>query len=335
MINRIIYLGYYFSRTSKEHFYRNFNYVKKKNHISSLTLYKDVLFSSLKYNVSFMDYFKLRFFDKTKQERSEYAGAGFMYKYQLLMNPRGHREVLENKVKFLNHFKDFSGRTWATMDMLQGNKELIQTFLNDERGKVVLKNSRGQAGKEVVVFDTKGISAEELISTMEKNKFDLIEKYVVQHDALMQIAPRGLNTARIITQLHNGKVDIIGTSLRLSVLLNIDNISAGNFAVPVDTETGVVNDAGIYVDVTKEDVLKHPLTGFDLIGFKVPFWKECIETVTKAALLTPENKSIGWDVAITNNGPLLIEGNHNWNNDLWQMPLRRGLKKILLQYMHN
>ncbi|MFT3705711.1 MAG: sugar-transfer associated ATP-grasp domain-containing protein [Agriterribacter sp.] len=335
MINRIIYLGYYFQTTSKEKFYRNFKYVKEKNHISSVGLYKDILFSSLKYNVSFMDYFKLRFFDKTKKERAEYAGAGFMYKYQLLMNPRGHRDVLENKVKFLNHFKDFSGRTWATIDKLESDPALVQQFLDDERGKVVLKNSHGQAGKEVIVFETKGVSKEQLLDVMKKNHFDLIERFVVQHDDLMKIAPRGLNTARIITQYHDGKVDIIGTSLRLSVLMNIDNISAGNFAVPVDPETGVVTDSGIYVDVTKEDVFTHPLTGFELIGFKVPFWKECREIVTKAALLTPENKSIGWDVAITNDGPLLIEGNHNWNNDLWQMPLRRGLKKVLLQYMHN
>ncbi|MCC6289117.1 MAG: hexapeptide transferase [Chitinophagaceae bacterium] len=335
MINRIIYLGYYFLKTPKKQFYKNFNFVKEKKKISSFSLYKDVLFSSLKYNISLMDYFKLRFFDKTKQERSEYAGAGFMYKYQLDMNPKESRDILENKVKFLEYFKDFAGRKWATIEMLESNKNLAADFLKSEQGKIVLKNSKGQAGKEVAVVDTKNMNVDDLFALMKKNNFDLIESFVVQHDELMKIAPRGLNTARIITQYHNNKIIIIGTSLRLSVHLNIDNISAGNFAVPVDPETGIVTDPGIYTDVTKEDVYKHPLTGIDIIGFKVPFWKECIETTTKAALLTPQNRSIGWDVAITNAGPLLIEGNHNWNNDLWQMPVRKGLKKILLQFVEN
>ena len=45
------------------------------------------------------------------------------------------------------------------------------------------------------------------------------------------------------------------------------------------------------------------------------------------------NKSIGWDVAITEQGPSFIEGNHNWCKILWQVPRDKGLKNILMPYL--
>lgn len=333
MINKIVYLGYYILNTPKSQFFKDFNYVKKKKKISALSLYTEVLFSSFRYNISLMDYFKLRFFDKTKQQRTEYAGMGFMYEYQLKMNPKAHRDVLENKVKFLERFKEFSGRKWATLNMLNDDNTLLQNFINNEHKKVVLKYSKGQAGQEVKVISTEGISPTDLLTLMKSQNFDLIETFVVQHDELMRIAPRGLNTVRIVTQLSGNNVIIIGTSLRLSIYENVDNMRAGNIALPLDPETGITTDAGVYADISKDDVKIHPLTGLNLIGFQVPFWKECREMITKAALITPENKSIGWDVAITNKGPLLIEGNHNWSHELWQLPVRKGQKQVLLQFM--
>lgn len=49
--------------------------------------------------------------------------------------------------------------------------------------------------------------------------------------------------------------------------------------------------------------------------------------VMKVAMLTPGNRSIGWDVAITNKGPVLIGRNHNWNL-LSMLPDKKGIKKF-------
>jgi molybdopterin biosynthesis enzyme MoaB len=110
-------------------------------------------------------------------------------------------------------------------------------------------------------------------------------------------------------------------------------MAAGNLAAPVDLDTGVVVGPGVYNDISKNDEAIHPVTGKTIVGFAIPFWQETMQMVVKAAMLTPENRSVGWDVAITSVGPELIEGNHNWCKLLWQLPVKKGLKPMLKKYL--
>jgi hypothetical protein len=160
-----------------------------------------------------------------------------------------------------------------------------------------------------------------------------VEDFVQQHDELNKLSPSGLNTVRIITQLDaKNEVDILGARLRITINSSIDNLAAGNIAAPINMETGKVEGSGVYSDITKKEERIHPITGIQIIGFQIPFWKESLQMVKDAALLHPENRSIGWDVAITNNGPELIEGNHDWCKLLWQLPVKKGLKPILKRH---
>jgi hypothetical protein len=330
-----MYFGYYILKTPRKQFYKYFSFVKKEKHLSSFSLYKDIIFSSFKYNISIIDYFKLRFINKTSRERKEYVGVGFMYEYQLKMNPKGYRELLENKIKFLGHFGELAGRQWATFEMLQQDSALLQRFLEDEKGKVVVKYSRGQCGQQVRVIETGNIAGRDLLDLMVRNKFDLIETFVVQHDDLMRIAPRGLNTIRMVTQfISESDIQIVGAGLRLSIYESVDNMGAGNIVLPLDLRSGITTDSASYADITKQDVKTHPLTGLDLVGFRVPHWEACKDLAIEAARLTPENKSVGWDIAVTKTGPVLIEGNHDWGHESLQVPLRKGIKKKLLQFIH-
>jgi hypothetical protein len=52
-----------------------------------------------------------------------------------------------------------------------------------------------------------------------------------------------------------------------------------------------------------------------------------------AALHNTKNRSIGWDIAITDDGPDLIEGNHNWDKVIWQRSVKKGLKPLIEPYL--
>jgi hypothetical protein len=332
-IKRIIYFTYYMKELDRAKFKKFLHAAKSNSHKAVILILFDVIYSSLRYNISILDYFYFRFYNLGKEERSKWAGTGYMYEYQLLMNPKGAREILENKIKFLNYFTAFVKRGFADIGQLLTNSSLLSRMLGNPSGKLVLKGSRGQVGNEVEVVRCQDYTPDTLLETMKVKGYDLIEDYVMQHPALMELSPSGLNTVRIFTQLTLNKVVILGARLRVSVNSPVDNMAAGNLAAPIDIGTGIVNGPGVYSDITKTDDYFHPVTKRSIVNFQIPFWEEVLETVNKAAFLCPNNKSVGWDIAITESGPELIEGNHNWCKLLWQLPVKQGLKKELLKYL--
>jgi hypothetical protein len=334
VVERLLYLSYYVMRTPASEFSKLIRFVTKEKGISTVPLYTDILYSSIRYNISFMDYFSFRFYNIGKKEREEYIGSGAMYEFQLKMNPKKFRHVLHDKIAFLQKFDDCSGRNWVTIETLKKDPQKTTQFLSSPSGKAVVKYSKGQSGKQVEILDTRSLNTVSLIQKMEAGNFDLLEEYIVQHDDLMRLSPSAVNTVRIVTQLHKGELIIVTARLRISVNSPVDNASVGNIVVPLDALTGVVTGPGIYADITKPDAFTHPVTGVDFIGFRVPFWEACVELVKKAAWRIPENRSIGWDIAVTKNKPVLIEGNHNWHYLVLQMPEKKGYKKKLLQYLN-
>lgn len=328
----LIYLIYYLKHLNKEKFWLFLNYASGGNKWKKASMIFDSLYSVFRYNISILEYFQFKFYEKDKKERNIWAGTGYMYEYQKLMNPRSSRNILENKILFLTHYKKYIHRKFADIDNLNENN--LNKIFSNTSGKAVLKNSLGQVGAEVEIINHKDYNLPSLVHYMKSKNYDIIEEYVLQHPDLMKLSSSGLNTVRIITQLNvNNQVDIIGARLRISVNSQIDNMAAGNLAAPVSLKTGKINGPAVYSDITKDDVIYHPVTGTQITGFQIPFWNEVIELTKKAALHRPENRSIGWDVAITSEGPELIEGNHNWCKLLWQLPVHKGLKPVLEKYM--
>lgn len=332
-IKRSIYFFYYIKETDYRQLLKFIKYVRYSTGKARLIIVFDIIQSVFKYNISIKDYFSFRYYERTDEERRKWAGSGFMYEYQLVMNPLKSRELLENKISFLNHFRQYVRRKFCTLVEVCAEEEIIKDILLNKSGKAVLKGSHGQIGAEVEVINCRDFCPETLRNYMIRKKYNLVEEYVVQHDSLMRLSPSGLNTIRVFTQLHSERVEFLGARLRVTVNSQVDNMAAGNPASPVDIETGIVCGPGVFSDITKEDVYFHPVTGEKIVGFQIPYWKEVKDLAVKAALLTPENRSVGWDIAITNSGPELIEGNHNWCKSLWQLPVKRGLKAELENYL--
>lgn len=332
-MKRLLYLGYYFKELDNSKLSKFLDHVKSLTGKSSATIWKDVIFSSLRYNISILDYFYFKFYELNNQQRETFAGTGYMYEYQLKMNPKRHRDVLENKILFLSAYKDFVIRDWASIDIIEEDAYRLEKLINNSSGRLVAKGSKGQVGAEVKILKSKDYTPKSLLEYMKKNNFDLLEEYVVQHPHIMALSPSGLNTIRLFTQIDNGKVIYLGARLRITINSEVDNMAAGNPAACIDIKTGIVQSAAVFSDITTNEIEKHPVTGVDILGFKVPFWNEIIEMMEKAAFLAPENKSVGWDIAISERGPELIEGNHNWCKLLWQLPAKRGMKQEIEKYL--
>jgi len=329
-MKNIIYFFYYIKITNWKRLFFDVNYVINNKKKSRFALLIDIIKCTFKYGSAFNEYFYYSFYEKSVSQRKEYASMGFMYEYQKKCNPPSQREILANKILFFEKYKDYIGRNW--LKIFESDLTHISAFLEGKE-KIVLKGSKGGGGKNVLIVFLDNMSVENLAQEAKKLNLDILEEFVYQHPDMNRLAPNSLNTIRVITQYTpNKKVDIVGATLRMGIDKNTDNLSSGGLACGVNISTGKIDTDGISFDIGKTNLAQHPISGITFIGFQIPYWKEILNLCKKIAFNNSENTSVGWDIAIKKEGPIVIEGNHDWGARVWQMPYNRGFKYKLLKY---
>lgn len=332
-ITRTKYFLYYLKELDYKQFSKFLNYTAVLTGKSKFSILLDMIKSCYKYNIGIMDYFIFRFFEKNDVERSQWVGTGYKYEFDLKTNPKETRSILENKLEFYDAYKDFIFHPFCKLEDIKNKTDKAKAVLENKTGKMVLKDSLGQCGHDVEIVKTTDYTLDKLVSYMESKGYNMAEAFIQQHDEINNISTTGLNTVRMFTMINNqGGVDFIGARLRISVNSHVDNLASGNIACPIDIKTGKINGPGIYSDITKKDETHHPITNVPLVGFQIPMWDKVVELTEKIALAHPQNRGVGWDIAITNDGIDFIEGNHNWCKFLWQLPVKKGMKEVLERY---
>lgn len=170
----------------------------------------------------------------------------------------------------------------------------------------------------------------------------LLQEKIEQHSFLNELAPYTTNTIRVVTLLdRNNKVNILFTILRLGRRGNMaDNWDRGGVSVAIDQATGTLGSGVLKPKYGGQWLEVHPDSQQRFTGQTLPFWSEVIELCTKAARFSPHVRSIGWDVALTPQGPVLIEGNPDWDlamvqvhtHGLLQPDVRQKLAEFGLQF---
>ena len=332
-MKRILYLAYYLRNTNWDRYEKFLNYAVKTSGKNKIGLALDSFLSGFLYNVSPVEYFLFHFYELPTEQRKSWAGTGFMFEYQRKMNPLKYRGILDDKRKFAKEYRHLMRHLVVDDEDLK-NQNIEKQLIENSGGKLVFKPFDGKCGVGIRIDKAEDWKNKSLATYLENSEFGLIEEFIVQHDELNRLSPAGVNTIRIITQLdHQDDVVILGARLRITVNSFVDNLAAGNIAAEIDLESGKVTRAAVYSDITKAPESNHPITKVEIIGFQIPFWQECLQLAREAAMLHSENRSIGWDIVVTNDGPGLIEGNHDWCKLLWQLPVEHGLKSTLLQYV--
>jgi len=167
----------------------------------------------------------------------------------------------------------------------------------------------------------------------------LIQEFVRPHPKLRSIMPGpGLGTFRIVTFLMcEQSVEIPFAVVKIpvgdSVTDNFDGGYSGNWVCPVDVGTGRLGDAvgkqaSVRVFATIE---RRPDTGAAFREMIVPRWEDVRATVIKAALAFSDLRTVGWDVAVTDNGVSILEANWDWGENLIEVAHNRGLRHELTE----
>ena len=171
-----------------------------------------------------------------------------------------------------------------------------------------------------------GAKVLEHVAELSKREAYLVQPALTNHAALRALSSNALSTVRLLTcRDKQGGFEVTNASFRMSANPRsaVDNIHAGGIATPVDLATGRLgpaSDLGLGPKFAWYD--QHPLTGAAVTGRILPFWAETMALAIRAHTTFAEWTVIGWDIAILDEGPRLIEGNKGPDVDLIQRPLR-------------
>jgi hypothetical protein len=142
----------------------------------------------------------------------------------------------------------------------------------------------------------------------------LLQERVQQHAELDRLFPHALNTMRIVTFNIDGKIQVFNAAMRIGTgKSNVDNWGIGGIAVAIDLDTGKLRRHGFFKPKYGRLVQEHPDTKVNFDGFQIPFFRESLEMVSNMHAYLYGLHSIGWDVAVSPTGPVLIEGNEDWD----------------------
>jgi hypothetical protein len=118
---------------------------------------------------------------------------------------------------------------------------------------------------------------------------------------------------RIVTASNEAdQGEIIGAAFRVASNAGsiIDNFHAGGLAAAVDLDSGRLGratDMGIGVNSAWHQ--RHPVTGAVIEGRILPLWPQIVRLAETAHSLLADRIVLGWDIAILEDGPCLIEAN--------------------------
>jgi len=342
-MDKILYFGYVvltsIKHRSKLIAYSRF-YSAKYQHIPLYFVIQAFMYY-LKFSMHPLDYFYFNVYENPDFNPSEYASTLFMYRFHRKLNNKRYNKYFLNKILFHQRFESLMGHKY--LDLRKANlRELRDWILNRNPELLIIKEMKSVGGFGVKRVNV-GISGEDVfiddIPLVEKlvflKQFDLMEEFVCQHELINILNPSCLNTIRVVTVLdREDQVNIIGAVLRLGVSNDIDNFHSGGIAVRINLETGYLEGKGFRLAPSEQEYYEaHPVTQIKFDGYKLPHWGLLIETVIKACMVIPEVRTVGWDVAITQNGVSLIEGNNDWDKIIIEKALKSGIRKVLEKYL--
>lgn len=147
------------------------------------------------------------------------------------------------------------------------------------------------------------------------------QEVIDQHPKMAELNPSSVNTLRIDTyRIDRGEASVVSAYARMGGNRSCtDNVSGGGCFVGVDLGTGTLMRKGFVVPEHGPSILeRHPGTGVIFDGFEIPFFSETLLVAKRAAELTPL-ATVGWDLAIGPDGPILIEGNAPYQAEVSEM----------------
>lgn len=290
------------------------NKIASQSHRNSLSLMTDFLYCHIRYGCLPRQYLIGNFWNKSENDRKDILTYRRIVKLFDRLNKKEDIHILENKAHFNAYFSNLIHRDWILSS--ESSPDSIKEFFL-VHNKVLIKPLKEQEGNGIYKQDVSSVKNLDEVSRCLAAQDMMIEEILVPHPKMV-LGNTSVNTIRVHTLLDShGKAHILSCILRAGVGDSVvDNYCCGGVIYPVDVEYGFVDGSG--KSKAGDRNIVHPRTNINMIGYQIPNWKILCRDIKSAAERLPSLRFIGWDVAITDYGIALIEGNHNPDYELFE-----------------
>lgn len=264
----------------------------------------DMIIVGIKYQAGYYDYQEFEFYNLNRNQRKTYLTRGKNNQIIKKFNDKSKFYLIDNKFEFYKGYKEFIKRDWILID--GKNFDEFEKFLETNKTAIV-KPVDGEGGKGVAKIECKNLDEnKKTYEDLVKNKQNIVEQCIKQHKELNELYESSVNSLRMFTFYKEGTVYFLQAILKIGNGGIVDNFSSGGMYAYVDENGYVYTEA---IDRADNIFPEHPISKHKIVGFKVPMFEGAVDLVKEAAKVIPEVRYVGWDVAISEEGPIIIEGN--------------------------
>ena len=302
-------------------------YIGKTSILRTALLWLGWINDAILYGASISDYFAYGFYKLNHTGKQEFITYRRYHKIMKKANNQTDIDICRSKIHFNNFFSDLLGREW--IDTHTATKEEIKSFIARHE-YFFIKEILSFRGVGVRRIASKGLDIDAFIKECMKDPqcHYILEEPLHEIESIQEFHPWSINTIRIVTLFDTTTniVHFMNARLRMgNKKNNVDNFHFDGIGANIDLESGIIN--GVGYDTHNNTYLIHPLTGKQIIGFKIPEWVKCKQFIEKAARRMPTVRYVGWDLVIRPDGEMcLIEANDNADHDFQQLH-NKGLWK--------
>lgn len=239
-------------------------------------------------------------------------------------------QLLDNKLKFYDIVKDLlpvpedlgilengvvrrmNGKTYGFLNLLMENQELILKPIDSSSGTGVIKIIKN---KDNVFLNGEVMDSNTFLERISSLNNYMVSIFIKQADYSAKIYGKAVSTIRILTMIspYTQKAFIAAAAHRFVTdrSFPVDNCNAGGLTAFINMETGKLGKAvsPYFSGNSLSWHENHPDTGSRIEGVIIPHWDKIKSQIIMAAQNLSYLKYIGWDIAVTNEGFIVIEGN--------------------------
>lgn len=267
---------------------------------------QDILQAKKLNHISFGEYEWTGHCELTPEQKKTVSTLWTRMEFRKMYTDRRYIGMLMNKYIFSKVFAEFYGRKCAQASDI--GEELLKKMA-DGSGQVVYKPNCKGMGKGIRIL--KVTTKEEIGEALEGIRSGgngIVEEYICQDEVLSELYPKAVSVVRFYSVCSPKGSFLFAPVLTVAHQNEISNGCQDALTSMVDIRTGEVLTQAVDQNEMVE-YKTHPVTGKAFQGVMLPFWKETIGMMRRVVPLASKISNIGWDVAITRDGPILVEAN--------------------------